>query len=231
MFHWYVVIVIINKGEVMSRLICFGNYYNAQKPFVPLFKEVVRLAVDTADFKFKKGDVLLLGGGEDISPKLYKQKPSRYTGARAVLSDRDMYEKNIFEIAVAAGVPTIGICRGAQLVCALSGGSLYQHVTNHGVTHDMTTNEGTVLSVSSVHHQMMNPIGAKHELLAWSTNVRSNVHLIEDEQNLEVEVEPEVIYFKDTKALGIQYHPEFMGDYEAGVGYARNLVATYLMKG
>lgn len=213
----------------MSRLVCFGNYYNAQKPFEKLFATSVVLPRDTSAFEFKKGDVLLLGGGEDISPSLYKQKPSRYCGATKQLSNRDVFEKNIFDIAVKSNVPILGICRGAQLICALSGGSLYQHVNHHGTSHEMTTNEGTVLSVSSVHHQMMNPLATKHELLAWSTKVLSNVHLIENDDDVPVEIEPEVVFFKDTNALAIQYHPEFMNEHEDGVEYARKVVSKYLL--
>jgi hypothetical protein len=79
---------------------------------------------------------------------------------------------------------------------------------------------------------MMNPFTTKHELLAWSTQVLSNVHLIEGDEDVPVEVEPEVVFFNNTKALAIQYHPEFMSEGEAGVAYARDLVSKYLlMKG
>lgn len=213
----------------MNRLVAVGNYFGAHNPFENLFKETVVLKPGLSGIKFKKDDVVLFGGGEDISPTLYNQKPSRYSGSGKLISNRDAYEVEIFKSAVAAGASILGICRGAQLICALSGGSLYQHVNAHaGRDHKMTTSEGTVLNVCSVHHQMMNPMGTKHELLGWSTDILSNVHIIEEEENVPVEVEPEVVFFNDTKALAIQYHPEFMASNDEAVEYARKLVTKYL---
>lgn len=213
----------------MKRLVVVGNHYNAQAPFLQLFASSVVVGRGE-DIELTSNDVLLFGGGEDISPSLYKQKPSRYSGASYNLSGRDMKEVALFNQALKLDIPMIGICRGAQLLCACSGGSLYQHVNNHaGRDHPMTTNDGVNIVVCSVHHQMMNPLGTKHELLAWSSEVLSNVHLIEGEKNLEVEVEPEVVYFNDTKSLAIQYHPEFMSDNDVAVQYARELVSKFIL--
>ena len=217
----------------MNRLISIGNHYNAKKPFENLFKDLVTVhsSDDLVNIKFRPSDVILFGGGADISPSLYKQKPSRYSGSGAILSSRDSLEKAAFKMAVDSKSSMLGICRGAQLVCALSGGSLYQHVNNHaGRDHDMTTNEGTVINVCSVHHQMMNPMGTKHELIAWATEKLSNVYLIENEVDAKAEVEPEVVFFNDYKALAIQYHPEFMVDSCEAVIYSRELVKQYLLE-
>jgi len=207
------------------RLVTAGNFYGAHTPFVPLFKDLVMVKVGQTH-KFLKGDVLVLGGGEDIAPEIYNQAPSRYNGSQHGLSGRDDWEIRLFTAAVSAGCLIIGICRGAQLSCALSGGSLYQHVVNHGQSHMMTTSDGVEMVVSSVHHQMMNPEKTKHKLLGWSTEIRSRVHLVEGEKDIDVTVEPEVIFFEDTKALAIQYHPEFMDDDAPAVKYAQKLVTS-----
>lgn len=213
----------------MSRLVAVGNHFNAAAPFADLFKNVKTLRSGDLT-EFQKGDVVLFCGGEDISPALYKQKANRYNGAGDTLSNRDVWEEMVYQQAVRGGVPMIGICRGAQIMCALHGGSLYQHVTNHsGKPHPITTSEGKEIMVCSVHHQMMNPFKVKHELLAWATTIISNVHLVEKENNVEVEVEPEVVYFPEIKGLAIQYHPEFMSMSEEGVTYARELVSKYIL--
>lgn len=214
----------------MSRLVIAGNYYGAHVPFVPLFKESVMLRRGRDNHTFKKGDVLLLGGGEDIATQIYGQKNNRYCSANHI-SERDAYEISLFESAVAAGCLIIGICRGAQLACALSGGSLYQHVVNHGVKHKMTTYDGQEMTVSSVHHQMMNPEKTEHKLVGWSTEVISRVHLVEGDKDIQVEVEPEIVYFTKTNALAIQYHPEFMDENAQAVKYAQQLVTTLVTKG
>lgn len=219
------------------RLIGAGNYFGATRVVGSIFDETIALSnKDYSTFKLKKGDVILFGGGEDISPSLYGQKPIMQTSANEVLSPRDHYEKILFERALEENLATIGICRGAQLICALSKGSLYQHVVGHSTgEHKIKTKEGTVLSVSSAHHQMMNPLGTKHELLAWACSSHdhsdspiSRVHLIEKEKNIAVDKEPEAIYFNDTKGLALQWHPEFMPINSEGVKYSFNLIKELL---
>jgi len=216
----------------MARLVAIGNFFGAHAPFQDLFKEVVVMSLGKyATFELKDDDVVLFGGGADISPSIYNQVPSRHTGARAELSDRDEVEVYMFNAAKKKNLPMLGICRGAQLVCALSGGSLIQHVSNHaGPNHKIATNEGTVIDVCSVHHQMMNPFSTKHELIAWAHRRLSPHYIVANELEVEMKVEPEVVYFPETKALGIQYHPEFMHPDDQGVIYARELVAKYLLK-
>lgn len=213
----------------MSRLVSIGNHFNAAAPFADLFKSVKTIRSGDG-FTLQKGDVVLFCGGEDISPSMYKQKANRYCGGGDSMSTRDNWEYILYQEAVKNNIPMLGICRGAQLMCALHGGSLYQHVTNHsGKNHSITTSDGIELEVCSVHHQMMNPFKVKHELLAWATTVISNVHLVEKEQNIEVEIEPEVVYFPEIKGLAIQYHPEFMSMHDEAVKYSRDLVSKLLI--
>jgi gamma-glutamyl-gamma-aminobutyrate hydrolase PuuD len=217
----------------MVRLFTVGNWFGAHEVFAPMFKKNVFLVEDVRDFSSlapTKEDVVLFGGGSDIYPGFYNQKPSRYNGT-STMSVRDAHEESIFQLAKSLDVKMIGICRGAQLLCALSGGSLIQHVTNHGGRgHEVETDTGEHIFVSSAHHQMMNPEGAKHKMIAWSKENLSNCYLIEKEKNTPLEKEPEVVYFPETKALAIQYHPEFMADNSRGVSYSRELVSKYLLE-
>jgi putative glutamine amidotransferase len=158
-------------------------------------------------------DVLILHGGEDIHPSLYKKGRSQYSHTYRDAegpSQRDAAEWALIQEAVKLGVPIIGICRGAQMLCAAAGGTLYQHVDNHaGGGHDITTINGETLRVNSLHHQMMNPTGTKHELLAWSSEKRSERHFDVDEI-VPVDVEPELVLFPELKAIAAQWHPEMM---------------------
>lgn len=218
------------------RLVAIGRYYNADRPFADMFKEVVVSSMASTDhidtIKFTKDDVVLFGGGEDISPAIYKQKACKWTHASDSLSHRDLMELHAFKRAQAAGSKMLGICRGAQLLCSLAGGSLIQHVTNHGGhDHSMTTNDGREIKVCSVHHQMMNPFATKHELIGWASENLSTCYIVEKEKQEPLKIEPEVVYFPSIEALAIQYHPEFMGRESEAVIYARELVQKYLMKG
>lgn len=182
-------------------------------------------------------DALVIWGGEDISPSLYGAAPSSFTGARATLSRRDQAESSACLEAIERGIPLIGICRGAQLVCAMAGGTLIQHVTNHGTSHLMETNDGRRIMTTSVHHQMMYPFDVDHEMLAWSDKKRSTTYMVKDsvgedeheKEEMADHVEPEVVYFPKIKAIAIQGHPEFVSDSKHPfVQYCMEVTRKYL---
>lgn len=179
-------------------------------------------------------DALVIWGGEDISPCIYNSAVSKRTYAPAVPSRRDRIEMDACQAAIDRGIPLIGVCRGAQLVCALAGGRLIQHVNGHGGGHMMDTTEGTKVRTTSVHHQMMYPFDVEHELLAWAAPNRSDVYIIgndETDPEMEGKVEPEVVWFPKIKALAIQGHPEFVSnpDTDPFVQYCLRMVDKYLL--
>lgn len=171
-------------------------------------------------------DIVGFGGGADIHPSLY--------GSRNVASSvghgpsvRDMYERRVFNYAVENGIPIFGICRGAQLVCALSGGKLVQDVEGHGGMHTLSLDNGGNLPMTSTHHQMMYPWRVEHKLLAW-TNKRSKEYLHDIPEYVQHPVDPEVVYFKNTNALAVQGHPEWMDPNCATVKQVRAWINEYL---
>lgn len=211
------------------RLVIVGHYYGAENPFLDMFNEHIHITSGGDIPVITSDDVVLFGGGEDIAPAMYGQKPSRFCGKKE-RSRRDMLEEHVFKEAVKASAKMLGICRGAQLICALSGGSLVQHVTYHaGNNHMMLTNTDELIEVCSVHHQMMNPFNINHELIGWAKENLSSCYIGEREKNIDIKCEPEIVFFPDVKALGIQYHPEFMSMSDRAVEYARELVQQYLL--
>lgn len=177
-----------------------------------------------------KNSILILHGGQDISPAIYNHKPSHWTQAEDHMSTRDLSEVLLARRAIELGIPIFGICRGAQLSCALAGGSLIQHVNGHGGGyHDVVTNTGEEYTTSTCHHQMMNPQEVDHELLAWSAPSLSKMYVVENEELINMEVEPEVVFFPKIKALGIQGHPEWMPNSSKFVQYCLNLVEEKLL--
>lgn len=156
--------------------------------------------------------VLLLWGGGDIHPSLYGKKRSKESGAYVNgPSRRDEIEWACLHRAVEIGVPIIGICRGAQMLCAAAGGYLMQHVDNHaGYGHTITTDTGDIYKVNSLHHQMMVPFEVDHELLAWSTQSLSDIYHDEDHILNHIKCEPELVVFPKIKGIAAQWHPEMM---------------------
>lgn len=159
----------------------------------------------------KDAEIVMFTGGEDVHPSFYNEKVGAYTSFNL---DRDIYEAQMFAAATELQKPIIGICRGSQLTCAMSGGRLVQHQTNPGAYHDITTWDGQELPISSTHHQAQYPYelpDTQFKLIAW-TEGASKVHL--DGTNKEISDKPfkeaEIVYYPKTNALGIQGHPEWM---------------------
>lgn len=184
----------------------------------------------------------IIWGGADISPTIYGQKPNPHTGATTNLSSRDEIEVAVGRRCIELGIPVIGICRGAQLMCCLSGGSLVQHVEGHaGGYHKIVTKEGEEYNCPSLHHQMMYPFheGLDFEKIAWTPEPRSKVYqgepvndptLGEAVKLLETGFEPEILWFPKTKSLCIQSHPEFINEIKHPfVQYTLKLTKQYVL--
>lgn len=113
-------------------------------------------------------------GGGDVDPSFYGEEP---TGKeKNICFDRDVFEKQIFDVAFSENKPILAICRGMQAVNVFSGGSLYSHIDAHSqkeerhvATHIVslcehgrlrkTTGKET-LAVNSLHHQAIKSLGS-----------------------------------------------------------------------
>lgn len=166
--------------------------------------------------KLKDAEIVVFTGGSDVNPKFYNQKPHSYTSCNTI---RDESEIEAFHEAKALGIPQFGICRGAQLLTVLNGGTLIQHVTGHHGNHVMETYDGQMLTTTSCHHQMMYPYDldeSKYKLLAWSAERISKTYEGEEDQDhamtKHLYPEPEMVVYFETKSLGVQGHPEWCID-------------------
>ena len=158
-----------------------------------------------------EGDILIVWGGADIWPGYYNRDLSPKSHAGTKPSERDRCEWELMQEAVRQGLPIIGVCRGAQMLCALAGGYLMQHVTGHSGQHLVHTSEGEDILVNSIHHQMMVPDGTRHTILAEipAHSLRSTEYWDED-RKVDHKQEPEFIYFNDVNGWAVQWHPEMM---------------------
>lgn len=183
--------------------------YNEFYPF-EFFEWVTSTAVVVLPTDLQTGDVLLVWGGADIHPSLYNRSHSPQSGAGDTPSHRDMAEWKLMKRAKEMGVPIIGVCRGAQMLCALAGGYLMQHITGHaGPNHDVVTSDGLKFKVNSLHHQMMVPANTNHTVLAWTPELRSKEYW-DESKKVDHNSEPELIIFNDVKGFAVQWHPEMM---------------------
>lgn len=220
-------------GSMKKVLGHVGMGTGAFEPFDQVWEG--SMLVKPEDIMAGKVDGLVIWGGADISPSIYGEPVGPRTGAGHEPSFRDRTEMAAVDAAIKVGIPLIGVCRGAQLICAMSGGKLVQDVQGHMGIHPMRTSDGRTIITTSVHHQMMYPYNLPDEdydLIAWSAPPRSLSYIGVDrvpmlDFNGSV-LEPEVVYFHKTNALCIQGHPEFTDPDDPFVLYCNDLIREYL---
>lgn len=136
------------------------------------------LTDERADQLVNRLDGIILTGGPDVEPSLYGEVPAPETYGISELQDG--FEAALFRAAQRLGRPVLAICRGAQLVNVLCGGSLDQHITGregllaHGIPNggggsdntyliDMSSRLGQILGEQADgrchHHQAIARIG------------------------------------------------------------------------
>jgi gamma-glutamyl-gamma-aminobutyrate hydrolase PuuD len=135
-------------------------------------------------------DGLLLAGGGDIEPARYgaADHPAQY----GTDPDRDELELELARAAVRLGVPTLGICRGIQLLNVAFGGTLVQHLPDRDgqaghqiehrneakqALHGLRVEPGSRLADAigqveaeglSHHHQGLDRLGEGFRPVAWA---------------------------------------------------------------
>ncbi|MFP6767749.1 MAG: gamma-glutamyl-gamma-aminobutyrate hydrolase family protein [Planctomycetaceae bacterium] len=103
------------------------------------------------DELFVKLDGIVLAGGGDIDPDLYEGElhPEVYM----VDPDRDALELALTRRVLSEGLPTLAICRGAQMVNIALGGTLHEHlpdVVGESIKHRLPPREPTPHAVTLV---------------------------------------------------------------------------------
>lgn len=155
-------------------------------------------------------DGLSISGGYDVDPAVYGH--SAHPTTDEPRQDRDAWELALLAGAVARDMPILGVCRGAQVLNVLRGGTLHQHLpdvvgtTRHqgadGVFSSVpvATVPGTMLddvhpvdrTVPVYHHQAIDTLGEGLVAAAWS-----------EDGVIEAIEEPSLTF-----CIAAQWHPE-----------------------
>jgi putative glutamine amidotransferase len=159
-------------------------------------------------------DGLIIGGGTDVHPDLYRGRPKSDYHYDAL---RDDMEVRWLEMAMQIRIPTLGICRGAQLLNVVRGGTLHLDIRKVYEKADYPT--GTLARifyrkpvtvvkdsllyriircrrcrVNSMHTQSVSRLG--HDLRITSQEDNGIVQSIEDPRY--------------PMLIGVQFHPEYL---------------------
>ena len=160
-------------------------------------------------------DGLVLSGGDDINPLLLGEEP--LPQLHSVCPERDETELFLAREAFHRQIPTLGICRGIQVMAAVLGGKVYQDIYVQGegaklkhsqdmprytASHTVNIKEGSTLqsivgnkqtlAVNSFHHQAVSDPG--QHLMISATSPDGIIEAVESNE--------------DKALLGVQWHPE-----------------------
>jgi putative glutamine amidotransferase len=162
-------------------------------------------------------DALIVTGGGDVNPVFYgAENTGQSVGIR---NDADQFEIGLIREAANRNIPTLGVCRGHQILQVSFGGKLMQDIydryPNHPrmgkepphthLKHPVIIERGSLLDeiyqtdkliVNSLHHQCVAAVGKGFKAIGWSSD-----GMIEAAQS-----ETEWL------AFGIQWHPEMLAD-------------------
>ncbi len=157
-------------------------------------------------------DGLVLAGGADIDPALYGAAPEPLTDLRP---DRDAGEVTLLRAALERDLPTLGVCRGMQLMAAVYGGRLHQHLPD-ALGHDKHRPGPGIYGTHAVRWRPGSRIAA---LMGDDTEVNTYHHQgVADPGGLTVtgwtdDGLPEAVEDPARRfVLGVQWHPEVAGD-------------------
>ncbi len=171
-------------------------------------------------------DALVIGGGDDISPEHYGADINE----RVRLDpERDQLEIDWIKKALARGIPLLGICRGAQLINVVFGGSLHEdirHLRKHTynrpgllptkqVRLDPSSHLAALcrknhLRVNSLHHQAIKVPGEGLQVVGQDLD--DLVQAIESSEGKPI--------------IGVQWHPEYLFYLPAQYAIFRWLIQT-----
>lgn len=164
-------------------------------------------------------DGLLLPGGDDFPGE--GEIPDDAC-LDLVSPEQLAFDEALFEAARLRGLPIFGICYGMQLMARARGGVLAAHLASqipdahhhrlppdqrHEISIEATSRLATILGsqierVNSLHHQAVRSVGAKHRVVATSTDgVIEAIELLPG---------PTPLW-----EIGVQWHPEKMLDHSS----------------
>jgi len=161
----------------------------------------------------ERADGLVFSGGDDFDTARLDLGPT-HPAARPVPARKQDFDLALARSALAAGLPTLGICYGMQCLALAEGGTLHQHLPDDrpgaqphsgGVRHEVRVLAHTrlraltgfsALEVVSRHHQAVASVGER-----WLVSGVDTEELIEAIERRE-----------HPFALGVQWHPELSSD-------------------
>lgn len=175
-------------------------------------------------------DIVVIPDRGSISPDLYDDKPLEITKYNKT---KDQLDLDIINLALEFKKPILAIGSGLHMMTVVSGGDVIQRAT-HPHSHDIEFYDGTLMSVESKHTQLANPYTMdedEFDIVAVS-KVSSPLTKDGNWRSIYVKdfVDPEIIYYRETNSLCLQFDPDKMYRTSTAVEVSKRLV-DLLVKG
>ena len=169
-------------------------------------------------------DGIVFTGGEDFAPAYFGEEEHEHLGEVNV--NRDTYDLTLFKLASDRNIPTLGICRGLQLINVGMGGTLYQDLPsqkpsdiNHRqeeagtvATHSVSVVEGSLMhqilgekeiQVNTFHHQAIKKLAPSLKIVGWANDsVPEMIEAYPNRQIIGTQFHPEIFTANGDKLLG-----------------------------
>jgi putative glutamine amidotransferase len=181
---------------------------------------VSRLGGDIVEDLLSLADGLLVTGGGDVDPASYG---AELENADEPDAGADYWELQLIAAARERGLPTLGICRGAQLLAIAHGGRLSQRLPDTDGHRDLAVMSPEAILTARHDIELVPGSRVERALGVGAVRIAVNTihhHGIADAGELEVTatapggvieaVEPR----SDWPCLGVQWHPEKMREPE-----------------
>lgn len=184
---------------------------------------------DAIEQAVKQADGVLLSGGEDVAPELYRAETPADLLDTVVPADggRDAFERALIESTLSHRRPVLAICRGQQILNVVLGGDLIVDIplqcpgnVGHNrmaqrlePVHDVEILRGSLLArvtgvermgVNSTHHQAVGRVAPGLRVVARSAD--GIIEALEADGGVESPVRG-LPYL-----LSVQFHPERLSD-------------------
>jgi putative glutamine amidotransferase len=168
---------------------------------------------------FERLDGIVLAGGVDVAPQEYGEEP--IGDLNVVQASRDRTELTLARWAYADDLPTLGICRGQQVLNVALGGTLWQDLLHQGATSvDHSDDDGRARD-AMIHRVRLDPDSRLAQLID-ETEIRVNslhhqaVKSIAPALRVTGKSDDDVIEALESRErrfmIAVQWHPEEIDD-------------------
>jgi putative glutamine amidotransferase len=157
---------------------------------------------------------LVLTGGEDMDPRLFGEQP--HPAAGEPHAARDAYELALARTAASLRIPTLAICRGAQIMNVALGGSLIQDLPSQqpsAIDHNPAGKRAERVHRVDVDASSKLTRAVCSTLIFTNSSHHQSVHQIGDNLRVTATAEDGVVEGIESTdpawwMVGVQWHPE-----------------------